>query len=285
MPASIIAAIDFETVPDLDQVPTLVGEDLPNDPLVRLERLKKYMKDGGQDEANFFPPLALHRIIVPSILLANIQYRDQFEYSYQAYSLTSMFSHNDADSLKALIPWFTEKRPRFVTFNGRSFELPLMKLRCMYHGIQCGFFWLTGDNKYENYDSRYSSQWHADMMDLVSAHGAARNQKLREVSTAARLPGKIFGCGRDVLHMYQENRIDEIRSYCEIDSLETFLLYVRWQFIKCIIPAEGYKDSIVSVLRLLKSSPDKAHFMKFLDEWCKSDPQVCEWAQVDAGRS
>lgn len=283
MPPQLIAAIDFETVPDFNQIPALVGEDLPDDHTARLARLEQYMKENGQEE-NFFPPLALHRIIVPSILLAHIQYRDQFEYSYIAYNLSSMFSHNDAETLNTLIPWFTDKRPRFVTFNGRSFELPLMKLRCLYHGIPCGFFWLVGD-KYDNYESRYQTSWHADMMDIVAGHGAARYQKLREVVTAARLPGKIFGNGRNVLQMYLENRIPEIQAYCEMDTLETFLLYVRWQFIRCIIPPEGYRDTIVSVLKLLKAGSEKAHFMKFYTEWCKSDPQVSEWAQtlVDSG--
>lgn len=265
--------MDFETVPDFDQVPGLVGEDLADDKLYRLDRLRKYMRDCGQEEHMFFPPLSLHKIIVPSILIASINVQNQFEYSYKVTHLSSTFSDNDAETLKSLVQWLGH-RPRIVTYNGRSFELPLLKMRCLHHKIPCGVLWLTGD-KYDNYDSRYTSTWHVDMMDVMASHGAARFVKLREATACARLPGKIFGSGRDVLHMYLDGKTTEIQNYCEMDVLETFLLYVRWQYIKQIIPEEGYLESVHSVLKLLmEKSSEKPHYSKFLEEWTKSDPDI-----------
>jgi len=272
MPSSILVT-DFETVPDFSQLPQITGSDEGQDTITgKLERLKRYMKeDKGQDEKEFFPSLSLHRILVSSFIYADIVYDGQMEVAYKPKNFWSVDSDESA-MLHSMVPWLDKVRPRFVTYNGRSFEIPLLKLRCLRHKVQCGFFLASGD-KYDNYDSRYSSNWHCDMMDVLSGHGAARFLKLREACALANLPGKLFGSGRDVLKMWMDGEMQAIKSYCEMDVLETFLLYVTWQHVRGMIPFDGYTQSIVHTIQLLKSSQNP-HIPVFLDEWGRLDQYV-----------
>lgn len=282
MVPQIVASTDFETVPDFEQLPALLGHDVPED--LAIEQLRDYLheKEGkpycpasGQPSLpieHYFPPIPLHRILVQSLTLGKILYANQMEQAYELFHISSVHLADEQEILKTFVAWFSNIRPRLLTWNGRSFEIPLLKMRCLRHQVPMSNYFLVGD-KYDNYDSRYQHTWHADLMDIMSGYSASRPFRLREATAAARLPGKIFGTGRDVFKLYREGKIQEIQDYCEMDSLEVFLLYVRWQLIKGVITFEGYEYSISTALKYLRASA-KPHFTKFVDEWVRLDPHV-----------
>jgi predicted PolB exonuclease-like 3'-5' exonuclease len=138
------------------------------------------------------------------------------------------------------------------------------------------WFFQVGD-KWSNYDTRYNHEWHCDVMDALSGFGAAKFPKLREAAACLRLPGKVFGTGREVYKMYQEGKHQEIKNYCEMDVLETFLMYLKWQFLKGIVTEVGYLTIVSDLIKFLREDEkEKPHYRKFIDEWLKVDQEVAD---------
>jgi hypothetical protein len=72
-----------------------------------------------------------------------------------------------------------------VTWNGRGFDLPVINLRSLMHGVPCKWYYDNRDVRY-----RYSAEGHLDLMDFLGDYGAARNMKLGDVARLVGLPGK-----------------------------------------------------------------------------------------------
>lgn len=281
-PATIVT-IDFETVPDLSMVPAVTGESLPDDQNVRRDALLRYMAEkfkkpvAEMDIDDVFAPLPMHKIVAASTLISAINRNGQWESHYTIGHIGTMISDDERTILATLVDWFQKNSVRFVTFSGRSFDLPLLKYRCAYHGIPYPSYWTVGD-KYNNYESRYSAAWHADVMDLFSGFGSARFSKLREIAVGCRLPGKILGTGRDVWRMWVEGRTKDLQGYAELDVLSTYLCYLRWQLLKGVLSLQGYEQSAKAVIMyVLQHGHDKPHVADYLLEWRATDPQVERW--------
>lgn len=58
-------------------------------------------------------------------------------------------------------------RPKLVTYGGRSFIIPRMRLISMRDNLKCNWLNHAGD-KWQNFSTRYNATYHADMMDILS---------------------------------------------------------------------------------------------------------------------
>lgn len=58
-------------------------------------------------------------------------------------------------------------RPKLVTYGGRSFIIPRMRMISMRDNLKCNWLNHAGD-KWQNFGTRYNATYHADMMDILS---------------------------------------------------------------------------------------------------------------------
>lgn len=268
-PPGTLATLNFETIPDFEVLPFLTGE-RPEGWEGLVDSFSRYL---GPEKSDF-PPLPLHQILIPTLLIANIVRSEQFETSYQVTHLYSQYGAPEAGMLSAMVGWLSDARPRLLSYAGRSFELPLLKMRCMRHSVKYGVYWLVGD-KYDNYDHRYASHWNVDMMDVLSGHGASRPSKLREVAAMCRLPVSGLPNGKEILPTYLKGDLLKIRNFSELKALTTFLIYAHWQRLKCVIPDTGFEETVKSVIAfILTHGSDRPHLADYLREWRDLDPQV-----------
>jgi 3'-5' exonuclease len=125
-----------------------------------------------------------------------------------------------------------------VTWNGRGFDLPVINLRSLMHGIPCKWYYEDRDVRY-----RYSAEGHLDLMDFLGDFGAARNMKLGDVARLVGLPGKVGEvCGASVHDVYRgtlarseetefcDRKMAEVARYCLQDTLQTALIFLRTRF-------------------------------------------------------
>jgi predicted PolB exonuclease-like 3'-5' exonuclease len=157
--------------------------------------------------------------------------------------------------------------PRLVSFNGRGFDLPVLKYRAMKHGVSAR--WLhQSANKWENYTSRYAPNWHCDLGEVLSDYGASARTKMNEVCAALDLPGKTGVDGSKVSDMYDNGEIEGIRRYCETDVLNTYLLYLRYVLHTGLSDHDGYNHAInLTVAWLEERAGDIPAYQEFLDAW------------------
>ncbi len=227
--------------------------------------LEKHKAATGSD----FPRPSFHKIVAIGCLLADIETMDGFE-SYHLRRLGCIGEATD-DEHSLLTQWldFGAQHPlRLVSFNGRGFDVPVIKLRTLHHNLQAGWLFQRGD-KWSNYTSRYDQVWHIDMADTLTDFGAARGMpKLDEVCTLAGLPGKLDLDGSRVCDLFAAGQVNEIRDYCETDVLNTYLLYLKYQHLTGATSTEALARELQNVKDLLvKEGPQKAHLNQFAAAW------------------
>ena len=257
---------DIETVPDTDAVPALTGFVDP-DIAARRAELVRYHLEATKGN-NPFPRQPFHRIVAIAFLEAEID-RDG---PGETYLLHELRAGGEADwderkLIEGFFTYFERIKPRLISFNGRTFDLPVLRYRAMVHGIAAPYLYSSGD-KWNSYSSRYSPDWHCDLLEVLSDYGASSRVRLNEVCAALGLPGKFGPSGADVTDMYDAGRIGEIRDYCETDVLNTYLVYLRHQLHTGGMAKEAYNRAVADLVTMLESGrAERPHLGAFLAAW------------------
>ncbi|MBF0248545.1 MAG: 3'-5' exonuclease [Alphaproteobacteria bacterium] len=258
---------DIETVPDTDAVPNLVGE-VGGSVEQRREALEAYHLDATNGQ-NAFPRQPFHRVVAISYLVAEIEQDGVFE----TYFLKDLRSGGDVksperDLVAGFYQWVDKKHPRLVSYNGRGFDLPVLRHRAMVHGVTAHAYHDTS-NKWDNYTSRYAQDLHCDLLEALTDFGAAsRGLKLNEVCAVLGFPGKFGVDGSQVAPMFDEGRVGEIRDYCETDVLNTYLVYLRYQLTRAKISRDGYNRAVADIISFIEAEQTaRPHLGAFLEAW------------------
>jgi len=264
---------DIETIPDTDAVPNLTGFDNP-DIAARREELDRYHLEITSGK-NSFPRQPFHKVIAISFLEAEIERNGDGE----TYLLRELRSGGEADYseeklVQGFFSYFERLKPRLVSYNGRTFDLPVLKYRAMAYGIPSKFLHNSGD-KWDSYTSRYSSDWHCDLLEVLSDYGASARCKLNEVCAIMGFPGKFGVDGSKVASMIDQGRVQEVRDYCETDVLNTYLVYLRYQMHTGNLSVESYNRCIADVISLIETTkeeqPNRGEFLKAWGNACGNE--------------
>lgn len=257
---------DIETVPDTDAVPNLTGFDDP-DLSARRAELERYHLD-ITDGRNAFPRQPFHKVVAISFLSAELQ----SESGEEAYLMQELRSggeegYGEKQLLQGFFAYLDRYRPRLVSFNGRGFDLPVLKYRAMVHGIPSSALHKLG-TKWDSYKSRYSDDWHCDLIEVLSDFGASARVKLNEVCSVMGFPGKFGVDGSKVADMFDAGQVKDIRDYCETDVLNTYLVYLRLQLHRAILSKEAYNRAIADIVTYIETEQaTRPHLAAFLEAW------------------
>ncbi|MEQ8665191.1 MAG: 3'-5' exonuclease [Rhodospirillales bacterium] len=266
MPQPNLFVFDIETIPDTDAVPNLTGVTDP-DVAVRRQALEDYHLEITQGK-NPFPRQPFHKVVAISFLDAEIG-DDGGRETYHLRELRS--GGEEGFDEKMLVQGFFQHlrslRPRLVSFNGRGFDLAVLKYRAMVHGIDAGFLYSAGD-KWNSYTSRYSDDWHCDLMEVLSDYGASARVKLNEVCAVLGLPGKVGVDGSQVAGLVDDGNVKAVRDYCETDVLNTYLVYLRHMLHRGKIDTDGYNRAVSDIIGLIDAEgTSRPHLAEFMEAW------------------
>ena len=266
-----LIVFDIETIPDTEAVKNLTDFNSDNVDELR-EELERYHLDvtGGK---NSFPRQMFHKTVAISYVVADI-HRDA---SGESYVLRDVRSGGSVDSseqeiVEAFFKFMNAAKPRLVSYNGRGFDIPVLKYRAMKYGVQATALYKAGD-KWNGYGSRYSADWHCDLLETLSDYGASTRGKLNEVCSILGFPGKFGVDGSKVTVMYDAGQVKEIRDYCETDVVNTYLVYIRQQLMQGNMSKENYNQAILDMKDFLEKSDKKeqAHMHEFLEAWADAN--------------
>jgi len=250
-----ILAFDIETIPDcagIRRIHDLPG-DLPDHEVAEVAFQKRRVQSGGSD---FLPP-HLHRVVVISCVLRN-------DDGLRVFSLGEP-QDTEAAAIQRFFDGMEKYVPQLVSWNGRSFDLPVLVSRGMINAVRAACFWETGgEAKFNNYVNRFHDR-HVDLMDVLSIYGG-RGSPLDELARLAGFPGKLGVGGGAVWDSYRAGRLEAIRNYCEADTLNTYLLYLRFQMMRCAYTRERYESECQLVRSTLERRPEP-HWREFLSLW------------------
>ena len=250
-------SFDIETVPDVEFGRRMYGlEDLSDEDVGTALTFMRQQQTGSD-----FLPLHLHRVVAISVAFRSGD-------GFRVWTL----GDRDADEAEIIQRFFEgieRYSPELVSWNGGGFDLPVLHYRALRHGIQATRYWETGDNdrdfRYNNYLSRF--HWrHIDLMDVLAGFQPRGRASLDQVAVMLGFPGKLGMSGDKVWDTWLAGGIDEIRDYCETDVLNTFLVYLRFEFMRGHLDAAGLEREY-SVVRAALEDMDRPHLNEFLAAW------------------
>jgi predicted PolB exonuclease-like 3'-5' exonuclease len=238
-----IVVFDIETIPDSDHH---VGDDMPK--------------------------VLFHKVVAISYLRASVVENDGGRsFAIDLLKTGGELASSEKDLVTGFWQFVEKSKPRLVTFNGRGFDLPVLKYRALKHGITSPWF-AQGEGKWDNYSGRYSVDWHCDLMDALADFGATKACKLSEVSSLLGVPSKLGVDGSLVKEFVQTGRLAEVRNYCETDVLATYLVFLRFALFRGELASAGFTASMSSVRQYLTSERiARPHLGAFLDAWPEAD--------------
>ncbi len=111
---------------------------------------------------------------------------------------------------------------KFVTFNGRGFDCPVLMLRSAMVGVK-------PTKNLSPY--RYSTDVHVDLLEQLTFYNACRKFNLDFYCKAfgIKSPKSNGVNGHEVLPFFREGKCKEIAEYCAGDLHATKELYIRWK--------------------------------------------------------
>lgn len=256
---------DIETVPDTAAVYNLTGS-TEKDPAKLREALTQYHLE-ITDGKNSFPRQPFHKVVAISFLEAEIMRHDDGTESYHLKNLGSNHKNEEKQIVKGFFDYLQRIKPRLVSYNGRSFDMPVLKYRAMAHGVGAKWFYGAGD-KWNSYMQRYSADWHCDLLEVLSDFGASARVKLNEACAVMGFPGKFGVDGSKVTDMFENGEIDAIKHYCETDVLNTYLVYLRTMQHQGKITTISYNKAVADVVSFIENeNTEKPYLADFMDAW------------------
>ncbi len=165
--------------------------------------------------------------------------------------------------------WEAYQRPTLVSFNGRSFDLPLLELAAFRYGLTTPAWFNIADKSWEQNRSRYNTGAHLDLHDLLTNFGATRfSGGLNLAANLLGKPGKMDVQGDMVQDMYDQGRLAEINDYCRCDVLDTYFVFLRMSVLLGRLTLTREQELVGSTKAWITQRADEcAAFARYLAGW------------------
>ena len=180
---------------------------------------------GRQREAigDKFPKHIYHSIVCIGALIAH---REPDHWAVDTIGAPHVGERTEKQLISAFCDKIAALSPQLVTFNGHSFDLPVLRYRAMVHGVSA-----PGLSS-RPYFHRFSEDA-VDLCDVFSSFSPQGKATLHEISRVMGLPGKPKGFdGSEVERYFREGKIKEIADYCETDVISTYQLWLRYELFR-----------------------------------------------------
>ncbi len=175
----------------------------------------------------------------------------------------------EPELIRRFVDGIEKYTPQLVSWNGGGFDLPVLNHRALIHGITASRYWDWGDDdrefKFNNYLARFHTR-HLDLMDVIAQYQPRASAGLDAIARLCGFPGKLGMDGSEVGAAVAAGRIDDVRSYCECDTLNTYLVYLRFRLMRGEVDAGEYAREI-SLVRERIGASDAPHWRAFIAKW------------------
>jgi predicted PolB exonuclease-like 3'-5' exonuclease len=165
--------------------------------------------------------------------------------------------------------WEAYKQPTLVTFNGRSFDIPLLELAAFRYGINVGTWLAMNGPNYQQPRYRFNISSHFDLYEILTNFGSTRlTGGLNLSATLLGKPGKMETQGHMVQDMYDEGQLAQINDYCRCDVLDTYFVFLRVAVLMGKLTLDREQDLVVAAKTWLEQRTDESPaYNLYLERW------------------
>ncbi len=217
-----ILVFDIETVPDLRGFAAANALDGKSDDEIRAELGEK------------FPKHIYHLIVCIGALVAHWE---NDRWIVDALGAPHVGDRSERDLIAAFVDKIAQLKPQLVTFNGSSFDLPVLRYRAMVHKVPAAGL------SARPYFHRFADDA-VDLCDVLSSFAPGAKATLHELCRVMGLPGKPDAInGADVDRYFREGRIREIADYCESDVVNIYRVWLRHELFQGNLSDRAFEAS------------------------------------------
>ncbi len=263
MPAFLV--LDTESVPDgrlLAKV-KYPGEDISPEEAVR--RAQAQASEQSPDRSAFLP-VSFHYPVAACILRAGADFALQ---GLTCLDAPHYRPRRIVEQFWGGLATYKEKykeRIKLVTFNGRSFDMPLLELAAFRYGCPARDYFHSSRNRLGG--------GHLDLLDWLANYGAARiSGGLNLLSKILGKPGKMEVTGEQVYRLHGEGRAQEINDYCMFDTLDTYFVFLRTRVLTGELTLEQEHVLVMKAKAWIgQKAAQLPALQQYLDNWGDWDP-------------
>ena len=245
--------IDTESVPDGR---LLAAVKYPGEKLTREEAIARARREQREVRANGsdFLPVSFHVPVAVCVL------RVGADFALQAFSCLDAPHFRSREIVRKFWLGVSCYRAKLVTFNGRGFDLPLLELAALRHGIPARDYCQMSRNRFNG---------PIDLMDWLTNFGAYRLAGgLDLLAKLIGKPGKMDVTGDRVLDLIREGREQEVNDYCLCDTLDTYFVFLRTRVFTGDLLPEQEEELVANARALLEAKAAEYPVLrKYLDGW------------------
>jgi 3'-5' exonuclease len=204
-----------------------------------------------------FPRLPFHKIVCIGAVVCS---RSTTGWKIESIGAPSIAERSEAELVESFLNKVEEIKPQLITFNGASFDFPVLRYRAMAHKIGSRIF----QNK--SYFNRYTEDA-IDLCDVLASFDARSKVSLDLTCKIMGLSGKSTGItGADVESYVSAGKIREVADYCEADVVNTFRLWLRFELFRGTLSSIEFETSEENLKRFIGERLDsKPHLARLID--------------------
>jgi hypothetical protein len=191
-----------------------------------------------------FPKHIYHSIACIGALIAH---HDGDHWVVDALGAPHVGERSEKELIASFVDRIAELTPQLVTFNGSSFDLPVLRYRAMTHSIAA--LGLSA----RPYFNRYTDDA-IDLCDVLSSFTPAAKSSLHELCRVMGIPGKPEGIdGGEVEKYFRDGRIQDIADYCESDVVNTYRVWLRYELFRGKLTDTAFQASEANLSEFIEA--------------------------------
>lgn len=172
--------------------------------------------------------------------------------------------------------WEKYGQPTLVSFNGRTFDIPVLELAAFRYGIAIPNWFALKAKSFEQPRNRFNIEAHFDLQELLTNFGCTRfTGGLNLAANLLGKPGKMDVQGYMVQDLYNAGKLAEINDYCRCDTLDTYFTFLRSRVVLGELSLDEEQGIIAETKSwLIARSKESAAYRAYLAKWGDwSDPR------------
>jgi hypothetical protein len=171
-----------------------------------------------------------------------------------------------------------QERPALVTYNGRAFDLPVIALRSLRHGVAMPWYYERSP-QYERGEgpgtgfnppgglpaAGPAAHCQIDLCEWLASQGGGRAGSLDAMARLIGLPGKLGIDGSKIDSLHRAGELETIANYCLTDVAQTALLFLRFRLLQGAIDVDHYRSAVLRLTEALRADTRLKALMDVVD--------------------